>query len=113
MSTVAIDLGGTAVKLGVFDDGLLRASDEFATVDGEIDLDEVAEQVTRLLDGSGPTASASRSPASSTPAARASSRRTASTPGCTTSTSRRGRSMPGSDAPPSSRTTHVRPSSAK
>lgn len=51
MSTIAIDLGGTAVKLGVFDDGLLGASDEFATVDGEIDLDEVAERVIRLLDG--------------------------------------------------------------
>lgn len=51
MSTIAIDLGGTAVKLGVFDDGLLRASDEFATVDGEIDLDEVAERVILLLDG--------------------------------------------------------------
>ena len=52
MSTVAIDLGGTAVKLGVFDEGRLLATDEFAAVDGAIGLDEVADRVQRLLDGS-------------------------------------------------------------
>lgn len=51
MRTVAIDLGGTAVKLGVFESGDLVASDEFATVDGQIGLDEVAGRVDTLLDG--------------------------------------------------------------
>lgn len=50
MSTIAIDLGGTAVKLGVFDDGQLRVTDDFAAADGSVVLDEVADRVVRLLD---------------------------------------------------------------
>ncbi|GAA1994615.1 ROK family protein [Microbacterium pumilum] len=51
MRTVAIDLGGTAVKLGVFESGRLVTHDEFATVEGQIGLDEVAQRVESLLDG--------------------------------------------------------------
>lgn len=51
MRTVAIDLGGTAVKLGVFESGGLVAADELSTVDGQIGLDEVAERVETLLRG--------------------------------------------------------------
>lgn len=51
MRTVAIDLGGTAVKLGVFESGDLVAGDELSVVDGEIGLDEVAERVESLLRG--------------------------------------------------------------
>jgi glucokinase len=56
MRTVAIDLGGTAVKLGVFDSGRLVAEDEFDAVDGRIGLDEVAERVDSLLAGERPAA---------------------------------------------------------
>jgi len=54
--TVAIDLGGTAVKLGVFESGRLVASDEFAAVDGQIGLDEVADRVDSLTAGERPAA---------------------------------------------------------
>ena len=81
MRTVAIDLGGTAVKLGVFDSGRLVAEDEFDAVDGQIGLDEVAERVESLLAGERACRGrASRCPASWTPQARACSRLTASTP---------------------------------
>ena len=56
MRTVAIDLGGTAVKLGVFESGRLVADDEFAAVDGQIGLDEVADRVESLLAGERPAA---------------------------------------------------------
>ena len=90
MRIVAIDLGGTAVKLGVFESGRLVGGDEFATVDGQIGLDEVAGRSGSLLDGALPTRSGSRCPGSSTRRVRACWRRTASTPSCTTSTSRPG-----------------------
>ena len=51
MRTVAIDLGGTAVKLGVFEHGRLVVADELATRAGRIGLDEVAGHIDRLLDG--------------------------------------------------------------
>ena len=44
MRTAAIDLGGTAVKLGVFEGGRLVAGDEVATMDGQVGLDEVADR---------------------------------------------------------------------
>jgi glucokinase len=53
--TVAIDLGGTAVKIGVFESGRVVADDEFATPDG-VGLDEVAQRVDALLDGEHPAA---------------------------------------------------------
>ncbi|WP_442576510.1 ROK family protein [Microbacterium sp. F51-2R] len=56
MRTIAIDLGGTAVKLGVFESGRLVAGDEFATVDGHVGLDDVALRVKALLDGDRPAA---------------------------------------------------------
>ena len=56
MRTAAIDLGGTAVKLGVFEDGRLVAADELAAVDGRIGLDAVADRIDRLLDGERPAA---------------------------------------------------------
>ena len=56
MRTMAIDLGGTAVKLGVFESGRLVASDEFAAVDGQIGLDEVADRVDSLMAGDRPAA---------------------------------------------------------
>jgi glucokinase len=56
MRTVAIDLGGTAVKLGVFDSGRLVATDEFAAVDGPVGLDDVADRVEQLLAGERPVA---------------------------------------------------------
>ena len=56
MRTVAIDLGGTAVKLGVFEHGRLVVADEFAALDGRIGLDEVAGRIDRLLDGERPDA---------------------------------------------------------
>lgn len=51
MRSVAIDLGGTAVKLGVFESGHLVRNDEFATVDSQIGLDEIAQRVESLLGG--------------------------------------------------------------
>lgn len=51
MRTVAIDLGGTAVKLGTFDSGRLVEATEFAAVDGRLGLDEIAAQVDLLLAG--------------------------------------------------------------
>ena len=56
MRTVAIDLGGTAVKLGVFESGRLVGSDEFAAVDGQVGLDDIAERVGALLAGERPMA---------------------------------------------------------
>jgi glucokinase len=56
MRTVAIDLGGTAVKLGVFERGRLVVADELAARDGRIGLEEVAARVGRLLDGKRPGA---------------------------------------------------------
>jgi len=56
MRTVAIDLGGTAVKLGVFDSGRLNADDEFDLVDGHIGLEEVGHRVDSLLAGERATA---------------------------------------------------------
>jgi glucokinase len=54
--TLAIDLGGTAVKIGVLESGRLVATDEFAAVDGQIGLDEVADRVELLLAGERPLA---------------------------------------------------------
>ena len=56
MRTVAIDLGGTAVKLGVFEAGRLVANDEFDAAEGRIGLGEVADRVESLLDGTRPAA---------------------------------------------------------
>ncbi|MCD2443228.1 ROK family protein [Agromyces sp. SYSU K20354] len=56
MRTVAIDLGGTAVKLGVFDSGRLVSVEESAAFDGQIGLDETADRVERLLAGERPDA---------------------------------------------------------
>jgi glucokinase len=56
MRTAAIDLGGTAVKLGVFEGGLLVADDEVATVDGQVGLDEVADRLDVLLGDEPPQA---------------------------------------------------------
>jgi glucokinase len=56
MRTVAIDLGGSAAKLGVFESRSLVATDEFAAVDGQVGLDEVATRVEALLAGERPVA---------------------------------------------------------
>ncbi len=49
MRTAAIDLGGTAIKLGVFDGGLLIAGDELTSMAGQVGLDEVADRLDDLL----------------------------------------------------------------
>lgn len=55
MRTLAIDLGGTAVKLGVFESGAIVAGDEFATVDGQIGLEDIAGRIDALLGGEAPS----------------------------------------------------------
>ena len=55
MRTVAIDLGGTAVKLGVYERGTLVRQDESAAADGELGLEAVAARVGHLLAGDRPT----------------------------------------------------------
>ena len=111
--TVAIDLGGTAVKLGVFESGRLVASDEFAAVDGQIGLDEVADRVEVLLDGERPLAIGIAvpgvvDPGALEPAGRSRQVRRAARP-----RPLRLVAVRGSGAPRSSRTTHARPSSAR
>jgi len=49
----ALDLGGTAVKLGVFESGRAVATSEFAVMEG-VDIDRLADLATRLLDGRSP-----------------------------------------------------------
>lgn len=56
MRTAAIDLGGTAVKLGVFEGGLLIAGDEVATIDRQVGLEVVAARLDVLLGDERPQA---------------------------------------------------------
>ncbi|WP_022891545.1 ROK family protein [Agromyces subbeticus] len=51
MTQLTIDLGGTAVKLGVFDANRLLDSAELAAADGRLVLDEVAAAADRMLRG--------------------------------------------------------------
>lgn len=56
MRIAAIDFGGTAVKLGVFESRTLVAGEEIAIGQGGVDLPSVAERAGRLLDGAEPAA---------------------------------------------------------
>ncbi len=70
MHTLAIDLGGTAVKLGVFAAGRLVADDEFA-LDGELSLDALGHAVDRLLATAQGMGEGASSPSDGTPRAAA------------------------------------------
>src|SRR6478752_2650383 len=52
MHTIAIDLGGTAVKLGLFERARLVAGDEFALA-GDLALDALGIAVDRLIESAG------------------------------------------------------------
>lgn len=56
MRIAAIDFGGTAVKLGVFDSRTLVAQEEIAIGEAGVDLASVADRAGRLLDGAEPAA---------------------------------------------------------
>jgi glucokinase len=63
MRTIAIDLGGTAVKLGRFDDDRLTASHEIELERGELSLDALADAVDRFVQTAGtPQAAVSAPP---------------------------------------------------
>ena len=55
MSIAAIDFGGTAVKLGIFDSSGLLTAEEVVIEDGGVELEAIAIRLQQLLAGERPT----------------------------------------------------------